>query len=53
MKLHSATRALLVTAASAGVCLSAYAADAQRKEAKIDIAAGGTVNIVNGGTNCL
>jgi DUF4097 and DUF4098 domain-containing protein YvlB len=48
MKLNSATRALLVTAASAGVCLSAYAADV-RKEAKIDIAAGGTVNIVNGG----
>lgn len=49
MKLNSATRALLVTAASAGVCLSAYAADTPRKEAKIDIAAGGTVNIVNGG----
>jgi DUF4097 and DUF4098 domain-containing protein YvlB len=48
MKLSSATRALLFTAASAGICLSAYAADA-RKEAKIDIAAGGTVNIVNGG----
>jgi DUF4097 and DUF4098 domain-containing protein YvlB len=48
MKLSSATRALLLTAASAGICLSAYAADA-RKEAKIDIAAGGTVNIVNGG----
>jgi DUF4097 and DUF4098 domain-containing protein YvlB len=49
MKLNSATRALLVTAASAGVCLSAYAADTPRNEAKIDIAAGGTVNIVNGG----
>ncbi|MGZ4845863.1 MAG: DUF4097 family beta strand repeat-containing protein [Candidatus Angelobacter sp.] len=46
---QSVTRALLLTAASACVCLSAaYAADT-RKEAKIDIAAGGTVNIVNGG----
>src|SRR5712675_3074092 len=47
MKLNSATRALLLTAASVG-SISAYAADT-RKEAKIDIAAGGTVNIVNGG----
>jgi DUF4097 and DUF4098 domain-containing protein YvlB len=49
MKLNSATRALLVTAASAGVCICAAHAADTRKEARIDIAAGGTVNIVNGG----
>ncbi|HEV7674743.1 MAG TPA: DUF4097 family beta strand repeat-containing protein [Candidatus Angelobacter sp.] len=46
MKLNFATRASLLMAAC--ISISAYAADA-RKEAKIDIAAGGTVNIVNGG----
>jgi DUF4097 and DUF4098 domain-containing protein YvlB len=57
MKLHTAPRALLLTAATVYLCLSAaHALDAQkdtqkdmRKEAKIDIAAGGTVNIVSGG----
>jgi DUF4097 and DUF4098 domain-containing protein YvlB len=53
MKLHTAPRALLLTAATVYICLSAaHAADTQkdmRKEAKIDIAAGGTVNIVSGG----
>lgn len=49
MKLNTATRALLFTAASLGICLCvAHAADS-RKEARIDIAPGGTVNIVNGG----
>jgi DUF4097 and DUF4098 domain-containing protein YvlB len=49
MKFNTATRALLFTAATLGICLcSAHAADT-RKEARIDIAPGGTVNIVNGG----
>jgi DUF4097 and DUF4098 domain-containing protein YvlB len=48
MKLNTATRAVLF-AATLGICLcSAHAADT-RKEARIDIAPGGTVNIVNGG----
>lgn len=49
MKSNTASRALLLAVAT--VCISlpaAYAADT-RKEAKIDIAADGTVNIVNGG----
>jgi DUF4097 and DUF4098 domain-containing protein YvlB len=53
MKLHTAPRALLLTAATVYICLSAaHAVDTQkdtRKEAKLDIAAGGTVNIVSGG----
>jgi DUF4097 and DUF4098 domain-containing protein YvlB len=49
MKLNTATRALLFAAASLSICFSfAHAAD-MRKEARIDIAPGGTVNIVNGG----
>ena len=49
MKFNTATRALPFAAASLGVCLlAAHAADS-RKEARIDIAPGGTVNIVNGG----
>ena len=49
MKLNTATRAMLFAAATLGICLcSARAADT-RKEARIDIAPGGTVNIVNGG----
>jgi DUF4097 and DUF4098 domain-containing protein YvlB len=49
MKFTTTTRALLFTAATLGICLcSAHAADT-RKEARIDIAPGGTVNIVNGG----
>jgi DUF4097 and DUF4098 domain-containing protein YvlB len=48
MKSHTATRALLVTA-SLGICLSAAHAADSRKEARIDIAPGGTVNIVSGG----
>jgi DUF4097 and DUF4098 domain-containing protein YvlB len=48
MKLNTATRALLVTA-SLTICLSAAHAADSRKEARIDIAPGGTVNIVSGG----
>jgi len=46
---QSAARALLLTAASACVLLSTAHATDTRKEAKIDIAPGGTLNIVNGG----
>jgi DUF4097 and DUF4098 domain-containing protein YvlB len=49
MKLHIAPRALLLTAATLYICLSAAHAADTRKEAKLDIAAGGTVNIVSGG----
>ena len=49
MKFNTATRALLFVAASLGICLSAAHAADSRKEARIDIAQGGTVNIVNGG----
>jgi DUF4097 and DUF4098 domain-containing protein YvlB len=45
-------RLLLSTAAAAltvGICLSAAQASDTRKEAKIDIAVGGTVNIISGG----
>jgi DUF4097 and DUF4098 domain-containing protein YvlB len=49
MKSNTATRALLFTAASFGICLSAAHAADSRKEVRIDIAPGGTVNIVNGG----
>jgi DUF4097 and DUF4098 domain-containing protein YvlB len=49
MKLHIAPRALLLTAATLYTCLSAAHASDTRKEAKLDIAAGGTVNIVSGG----
>src|SRR3954453_6587631 len=49
MKSNTATRALLFTAASIGICLCAAHAADSRKEARIDIAPGGTVNIVNGG----
>lgn len=49
MKFNTATRALLFVAASLGVCLSAAHAADSRKEARIDIAPGGTVNIVSGG----
>ena len=45
-------RVLLSTAAAAltvGICLSAAQAAETRKEAKIDIAPGGTVNIISGG----
>lgn len=48
MKFNTATRALLFAAASLGICLSAAHAADSRKEARIDIAPGGTVNIVNG-----
>jgi DUF4097 and DUF4098 domain-containing protein YvlB len=48
MKSNAATRALL-TAASLGICLSVACAADSRKEARIDIAPGGTVNIVSGG----
>jgi hypothetical protein len=48
MKFHTATRALLFTAVSLGVCLCAAHAADTRKEARIDIAPGGTLNIVNG-----
>ena len=49
MKFHTATRALLFAAASLGISFcAAHAADI-RKEARIDIAPGGTLNIVNGG----
>jgi DUF4097 and DUF4098 domain-containing protein YvlB len=48
MTFNTATRALLVTA-SLAICFSvAHAADS-RKEARIDIAPGGTVNIASGG----
>jgi DUF4097 and DUF4098 domain-containing protein YvlB len=49
MKLDIAPRALLLTAATVYICLSAAHAADTRKETKIDIAAGGTVNIVSGG----
>jgi DUF4097 and DUF4098 domain-containing protein YvlB len=52
MKSNAATRAVLVTATLAiyfsAAALPAHAADS-RKEARIDIAPGGTVNIVSGG----
>jgi DUF4097 and DUF4098 domain-containing protein YvlB len=48
MKFNTATRALLVTA-SLAICFSAAHAADLRKEARIDIAPGGTVNIVSGG----
>src|SRR3954467_3346266 len=49
MKFSIATRALLFAAASLGISIcSAHAAD-KPKEARIDIAPGGTVNIVSGG----
>jgi hypothetical protein len=52
MKSNAARRAVLITA-SLAICFSAAALAAQaadsRKEARIDIAPGGTVNIVNGG----
>jgi DUF4097 and DUF4098 domain-containing protein YvlB len=48
MKFNTATRALLLTVASLCIGISVYAADT-RKESKIDVAAGGTVNIVSGG----
>ena len=52
MKSNAATRALLATASLAiyfsAAALAAHAADS-RKEARIDIAPGGTVNIVSGG----
>jgi DUF4097 and DUF4098 domain-containing protein YvlB len=52
MKSNAATRAVLVTASLAiyfsAAALAAHAADS-RKEARIDIAPGGTVNIVSGG----
>src|SRR4051812_20019105 len=49
MNANTATRALLFAAASFGICLCAAHAANTRKEARIDIAPGGTVNIVNGG----
>jgi DUF4097 and DUF4098 domain-containing protein YvlB len=49
MKFNTASRALLFTAASLGICLCAAHAADSRKEARIDIAPGGTVNIVSGG----
>src|SRR6476660_9248901 len=49
MKSNTATRALLFAAASFGICVCAAHAADSRKEARIDIAPGGTVNIVNGG----
>jgi DUF4097 and DUF4098 domain-containing protein YvlB len=49
MKLDTAPRALLLTAVTVYICLSAAHATDTRKETKIDIAAGGTVNIVSGG----
>jgi DUF4097 and DUF4098 domain-containing protein YvlB len=49
MKFNTATRALLFAAASLGICISAAHAADSRKEARIDIAPGGTVNIVSGG----
>lgn len=47
-----ARRALLFTAAAGltvGICMAAAPAAETRKEARIDIAAGGALNIVNGG----
>ena len=47
-----ARRALLLTAAAGltvGICMASAQAAETRKEARIDIAAGGTLNIVNGG----
>ena len=49
MKFPTATRALLFTAASLGISFCAALAADIRKEARIDIAPGGTLNIVNGG----
>jgi len=49
MKFHTATRALLFAAASLGISFCAAHAADTRKEARIDIAPGGTLNIVNGG----
>ena len=49
MKSNTATRALLAAAASLSICVCAAQAADSRKEARIDIASGGTVNIVNGG----
>ena len=49
MKFNTASRALLFTAASLGICVCAAHAADTRKEARIDIAPGGTVNIVSGG----
>jgi DUF4097 and DUF4098 domain-containing protein YvlB len=49
MKLDTAPRALLLTAATVYICLSAAHAADTRKEARLDIATGGTVNIVSGG----
>ena len=48
MKSNTATRALLFATASLGICLCAAHAADSRKEARIDIAPGGTVNIING-----
>jgi DUF4097 and DUF4098 domain-containing protein YvlB len=48
----AARRALLLTAAAGlavGICLSSARAAETRKEARIDIAPGGTLNIANGG----
>jgi DUF4097 and DUF4098 domain-containing protein YvlB len=49
MKLDTAPRALLLTAATVCICLSSVHAADTRKEARLDIATGGTVNIVSGG----
>jgi DUF4097 and DUF4098 domain-containing protein YvlB len=49
MKFNTVTRALLFAAASFVFCLCAAHAADLRKEARIDIVPGGTVNIVNGG----
>lgn len=49
MKFNTASRALLFAAASLGASLCAAHATDIRKEARIDIAPGGTVNIVSGG----
>jgi DUF4097 and DUF4098 domain-containing protein YvlB len=49
MKLDTAPRALLLTAATVYICLSSVHAADTRKEARLDIATGGTVNIVSGG----
>src|ERR1041385_7295830 len=49
MKLNTATRALLFVAASLAICVCTARAADTRKEARIDIAPGGTLNIVNGG----
>ena len=47
MKSNTATRALLFAAASLSICVCAAHAADSRKEARIDIAPGGTVNIIN------